>query len=209
MIYFIHCRYHRAVDWWAFGVLIFEMVCGHPPFYSENPMEIYKQVSWGYCVPPKRSPSSGMVAATSRDEDDTTWSEVQPIPLLHWRGCWFHHHIRQYHGDLGCQSDIPAQKVVEGHFRQPRGLRLWPILSFSFADKQQILSFSGCWWVDRFPRPRLWRSHGSYQRIVAAQSNETARESFWWSIWHKIPPILRQSPLEISAIYESQSTLYS
>ena len=77
------------------------------------------------------------------------------------------------------------------------------------VDKHQILSFSGCWWVDRFPRPRLWRSHGSYQRIVAAQSNETARESFWWSIWHKIPPILRQSPLEISAIYESQSTLYS
>ncbi|XP_063688261.1 cAMP-dependent protein kinase catalytic subunit alpha-like isoform X2 [Bolinopsis microptera] len=35
--------YHKAVDWWAFGVLLFEMVCGHPPFYSENPMEIYKQ----------------------------------------------------------------------------------------------------------------------------------------------------------------------
>ena len=35
--------YHKAVDWWAFGVLIFEMVCGHPPFYSENPMDIYKQ----------------------------------------------------------------------------------------------------------------------------------------------------------------------
>lgn len=35
--------YHKAVDWWAFGILLFEMVCGHPPFYSENPMEIYKQ----------------------------------------------------------------------------------------------------------------------------------------------------------------------
>ena len=35
--------YHKAVDWWAFGVLLFELVCGHPPFYSENPMEIYQK----------------------------------------------------------------------------------------------------------------------------------------------------------------------
>lgn len=28
--------YNRAVDWWALGILIFEMLVGLPPFFSEN-----------------------------------------------------------------------------------------------------------------------------------------------------------------------------
>ena len=30
-----------AVDYWALGVLIFEMVVGAPPFYAEDPMEVW------------------------------------------------------------------------------------------------------------------------------------------------------------------------
>ena len=33
-----------AVDWWAFGVLVFEMLVGHAPFRAEDPMEIYQQI---------------------------------------------------------------------------------------------------------------------------------------------------------------------
>jgi protein kinase X len=29
------------VDWWALGVLIFEMLAGYPPFYDDNPIGIY------------------------------------------------------------------------------------------------------------------------------------------------------------------------
>jgi protein kinase A len=32
-----------AVDWWALGILIFEFLTGYPPFWHQNPMEIYKQ----------------------------------------------------------------------------------------------------------------------------------------------------------------------
>lgn len=33
--------HNKFVDWWALGVLIFEMLAGYPPFYDDNPMGIY------------------------------------------------------------------------------------------------------------------------------------------------------------------------
>jgi CRP-like cAMP-binding protein len=36
-----------AVDYWAMGVLIFEMVVGAPPFYAEDPMEVYEKILSG------------------------------------------------------------------------------------------------------------------------------------------------------------------
>mmetsp|Transcript_119537 Transcript_119537/g.234958 ORF Transcript_119537/g.234958 Transcript_119537/m.234958 type:complete len:366 (-) Transcript_119537:252-1349(-) len=37
----------RAVDWWALGILMFEMLAGYPPFYDENPFGIYQKVLAG------------------------------------------------------------------------------------------------------------------------------------------------------------------
>ena len=31
-----------AVDWWAFGILIYEFLVGQPPFWNQNPMKIYE-----------------------------------------------------------------------------------------------------------------------------------------------------------------------
>ena len=36
-----------AVDYWALGVLIFEMVVGAPPFYADDPMEVYEKILGG------------------------------------------------------------------------------------------------------------------------------------------------------------------
>jgi len=33
--------YSRSVDWWSLGILIYEMLVGLPPFYSENMNEMY------------------------------------------------------------------------------------------------------------------------------------------------------------------------
>ncbi len=32
-----------AVDWWAFGILVYEFLVGQPPFWDKNPMKIYEQ----------------------------------------------------------------------------------------------------------------------------------------------------------------------
>ena len=36
-----------GVDWWALGILMFEMLSGYPPFYDPNPYEIYRKISSG------------------------------------------------------------------------------------------------------------------------------------------------------------------
>merc|ERR1719190_224688 len=46
----------NALDWWTLGILIFEMMSGHPPFESAYPMQIYSKVMKGIMkvpFPPK------------------------------------------------------------------------------------------------------------------------------------------------------------
>lgn len=35
----------QNVDWWALGILTFELLCGFPPFFDESPMQIYKKIT--------------------------------------------------------------------------------------------------------------------------------------------------------------------
>ena len=34
----------KMADWWSFGILLFEMLCGNPPFYAENINKIYEMI---------------------------------------------------------------------------------------------------------------------------------------------------------------------
>ncbi|XP_053868991.1 cAMP-dependent protein kinase catalytic subunit alpha-like [Malaclemys terrapin pileata] len=39
--------YNKAVDWWALGILIYEMVAGYPPFFANQPIQIYETIVSG------------------------------------------------------------------------------------------------------------------------------------------------------------------
>ncbi|XP_075211653.1 protein kinase, cAMP-dependent, catalytic subunit 3 isoform X1 [Lycorma delicatula] len=39
--------HNKAVDWWALGVLIYEMLAGYPPFFDDNPFGIYEKILAG------------------------------------------------------------------------------------------------------------------------------------------------------------------
>lgn len=39
--------YSKAVDWWSFGVLVYEMAAGYPPFFADQPIQIYEKIVAG------------------------------------------------------------------------------------------------------------------------------------------------------------------
>ena len=42
------------MDWWSFGTLVYEMICGLPPFYDSNVQRMYHKILHA----PLRFPSS-------------------------------------------------------------------------------------------------------------------------------------------------------
>ncbi|KAG0764307.1 hypothetical protein G6F16_006964 [Rhizopus arrhizus] len=36
--------YGKAVDWWSLGILIFEMLAGHPPFFDDDHLKLYEKI---------------------------------------------------------------------------------------------------------------------------------------------------------------------
>jgi serine/threonine protein kinase len=46
--------HNKSADWWSFGILIYEMLCGIPPFYNENPERMYELIKLAELRFPKK-----------------------------------------------------------------------------------------------------------------------------------------------------------
>ncbi|XP_050672695.1 cAMP-dependent protein kinase catalytic subunit 1-like [Leptidea sinapis] len=50
--------YSFSVDWWALGVLVYEMNCGQPPFFASDPSQLYEKILDGtYKCPDVMTPN--------------------------------------------------------------------------------------------------------------------------------------------------------
>ncbi len=36
--------YGQECDWWSVGVIMFEMLCGYPPFCADTPSDTYRKI---------------------------------------------------------------------------------------------------------------------------------------------------------------------
>jgi len=43
----------KEVDWWALGILIYEMLAGYPPYYDQNQFQIYQKILAGNTTYPQ------------------------------------------------------------------------------------------------------------------------------------------------------------
>jgi serine/threonine protein kinase len=59
------CRYGMECDWWSVGAIMFEMIVGYPPFYSEDPVSTCRKiVQWRTFV---NFPEQPVVSAVAKD----------------------------------------------------------------------------------------------------------------------------------------------
>jgi serine/threonine protein kinase len=66
-------KYGKAVDWWSFGTLMFEMLTGLPPFYCEDVQKMYQKiVSAQLTIPPNFSPEAKNIIEKLLDRDPRT-----------------------------------------------------------------------------------------------------------------------------------------
>jgi len=42
--------YNKSVDWWSLGVLMYEMAAGYPPFFADQPIQIYEKIVSGKVI---------------------------------------------------------------------------------------------------------------------------------------------------------------
>ena len=69
----------KAVDWWASGILMYEMLAGYPPFYDEDPLGIYQKVR-DIAMPRARARDARAPPARARPPRCRPLSSLPPSP---------------------------------------------------------------------------------------------------------------------------------
>ena len=40
-------KYDEDVDWWSIGIILYVLLCGYPPFESDNEVDLLKEIKNG------------------------------------------------------------------------------------------------------------------------------------------------------------------
>jgi serine/threonine protein kinase len=82
----------KPVDWWSYGTLIFEMLVGIPPFYSENVQEMYDKILNSDLILPEQLMSTEAMDLLTRllerdpkkrlGSGPTEWQEIKNHPFF-------------------------------------------------------------------------------------------------------------------------------
>jgi len=80
--------YGKAVDWWSFGTLVYEMLTGLPPFYCEDVQEMYTKIMTSELeIPASMSDEAGALLTRLLDRNDETRlqepAEIKSHPFFH------------------------------------------------------------------------------------------------------------------------------
>ena len=74
--------HHFAADWWSFGILLFEMLVGAPPFLNNSPKQVFQEIQqFEECYPKIR-----FSKFVDKDGVDLIMKLLHPNPLLRF-GC--------------------------------------------------------------------------------------------------------------------------
>jgi cGMP-dependent protein kinase len=104
-----------AVDWWTLGILVFELMSGHPPFESAYPMQIYSKVMKGISkvpFPPKCQGHVGELVKALLKKEPSERLPMQPDGKNKTRSHkWYAGHDWEKHSQQ--ELEAPYKPVVK------------------------------------------------------------------------------------------------
>ncbi|KAL9647939.1 hypothetical protein ABK040_008209 [Willaertia magna] len=114
----------KAVDWWSLGILLYEMIVGLPPFYSENINEMYELILKAPLKFPNNVPSDAqslLKGLLERDESKRSGSvEVRSHPFfkdIDWDKLYYKEIPAPFKPELNDGDDT---KYVDNEFKSER-----------------------------------------------------------------------------------------
>jgi serum/glucocorticoid-regulated kinase 2 len=74
-----NCGHGKGVDWWALGIVLFEMLTGFPPFYHRNTQIMYKDILTAPVRFPPHIDVVGLGAARQGEHSHTDCQSVKSV----------------------------------------------------------------------------------------------------------------------------------
>ena len=139
--------YTISVDWWALGVLVYEMVVGHPPFRDKNIMDLYEkilegQIEWPIGVVIQTDVREFVSRLLSREEDRLGCEGRGSMEVMDHR--WLKHLDWEQVRERKLQPPIIPQILHKGdcgNYQEYREELWWEVEEISRREREVFRGF--------------------------------------------------------------------